>query len=299
MNPLKIVYIAGYSRSGSTILDILLGNSQGVYSTGELGYLPFDYHSNRLCSCGEKYGNCSFWKDLGYSVFELKELVQIVKKIESRTNYRKLANNDIEPKDLNKYKEYQRQLFTYISQKSSCSTIIDSSKNARDMAGRTLALVKTGLFDLRVIHLTKSCEEVMLSYKNKGSNWALEGHGKNKPLRVQRAALGWKLANNIASDLQNSPGCRYIRLKYEDFIDDPMRTIQVISQFIDHDLTDLSENLAAGGDFKVSHNVGGNRLRLNQSIKLKKPSQTKIKLSLVDRITHNLIASSTARQLGY
>jgi hypothetical protein len=48
----KILYIAGYSRSGSTILDIILSSHPQIFGTGELGYLFDDWIAGtRLCTC--------------------------------------------------------------------------------------------------------------------------------------------------------------------------------------------------------------------------------------------------------
>ena len=61
----KILYIAGYGRSGSTVLNIILGNHSSITSVGELSFLPEDWtNHHRVCSCGAPYHTCEFWKDL-------------------------------------------------------------------------------------------------------------------------------------------------------------------------------------------------------------------------------------------
>ena len=42
-----IIYIAGYGRSGSTVLDIMLGDHPRIFSGGELTYLFDDYKRAR------------------------------------------------------------------------------------------------------------------------------------------------------------------------------------------------------------------------------------------------------------
>ena len=59
----SIIYIGGYGRSGSTILDIVLQNA-GAGSLGALSNLPTWLKFDHLCSCGEKFSCCSFWKDI-------------------------------------------------------------------------------------------------------------------------------------------------------------------------------------------------------------------------------------------
>src|SRR5947208_16533925 len=49
----KVLFIMGWTRSGSTILDNVLGELDGFFSTGELHYLwERGLLQNRLCGCG-------------------------------------------------------------------------------------------------------------------------------------------------------------------------------------------------------------------------------------------------------
>ncbi|HEY7466153.1 MAG TPA: sulfotransferase, partial [Dehalococcoidia bacterium] len=60
--PIDVVFIAGAGRSGTTLLDRLLGSTPGAYSGGELdrvwGVLD---QPERLCSCGRHPRACDFW----------------------------------------------------------------------------------------------------------------------------------------------------------------------------------------------------------------------------------------------
>ncbi|MDQ3328808.1 MAG: sulfotransferase, partial [Chloroflexota bacterium] len=59
----KVLYIAGFGRSGSTIMDNILGQLDGVFSGGELRSLW--YHGltgNILCGCGERFRECPVWE---------------------------------------------------------------------------------------------------------------------------------------------------------------------------------------------------------------------------------------------
>ena len=68
-NQTKVVLIGGASHSGSTLLDMLLGEIPGFLAVGELRHLwrrwaPVD----RICGCGKPYVRCSVWS----GVFGLK-----------------------------------------------------------------------------------------------------------------------------------------------------------------------------------------------------------------------------------
>mgnify|MGYP001305928265 CR=1 FL=1 len=59
----KLVYIAGYGRSGSTLLDVILGMHPEIECNGELSYLfniADDYQER--CDCGLELKECPKWK---------------------------------------------------------------------------------------------------------------------------------------------------------------------------------------------------------------------------------------------
>ena len=64
-----MVYIAGSGRSGSTILDNILGQIGGWASAGELRFLwERGVLGDRLCGCGERFSVCPFWTQVLRSV---------------------------------------------------------------------------------------------------------------------------------------------------------------------------------------------------------------------------------------
>ena len=84
---MKLIYIAGDDRSGSTMLDMMLSGHSAITSVGEAhqlrAYANQDYEFYKSihqlnCMCGEKFSECSFWngvqKELGrdLGVLDLK-----------------------------------------------------------------------------------------------------------------------------------------------------------------------------------------------------------------------------------
>jgi hypothetical protein len=60
----KLVMVCGAARSGTTMLDLMLGNSDDAFSTGEIDayFRPYrSHHFNPVCSCGES--SCKVWQD--------------------------------------------------------------------------------------------------------------------------------------------------------------------------------------------------------------------------------------------
>ena len=62
MSDFKVYYIAGAGRSGSTMLDAVLGNCDDFFSCGELiNFTVNGLEKLEYCSCGVKVPNCEFW----------------------------------------------------------------------------------------------------------------------------------------------------------------------------------------------------------------------------------------------
>ena len=59
---INLIYIVSNGRSGSTLLDMLLGNHSNCFTTGEFQMLPADLMFNtQPCGCGSSISSCEFW----------------------------------------------------------------------------------------------------------------------------------------------------------------------------------------------------------------------------------------------
>ena len=67
---MKVLYIAGVGRSGSTLLERMLGAVPGAVNTGELNAI-FSRVSqqDQRCGCGEPFSECPFWREVGAEAF--------------------------------------------------------------------------------------------------------------------------------------------------------------------------------------------------------------------------------------
>src|SRR5512135_2632453 len=67
--PVKVIYIAGAGRSGSTILANILGQVQGFFSAGELYHLWLSPPDQRLCGCAKRLSDCEVWGGIFKELF--------------------------------------------------------------------------------------------------------------------------------------------------------------------------------------------------------------------------------------
>lgn len=60
----KVLYICSAGRSGSTLIDLLLGSHSQCISLGEIEHLPKNLALNTSCSCGAPARECGFWNQV-------------------------------------------------------------------------------------------------------------------------------------------------------------------------------------------------------------------------------------------
>src|SRR3989442_14068903 len=59
---LRVLYIGGWGRSGSTLLDRMLGQVPGFFSLGEVREIwQSGLTENRPCGCGAPFPDCVLW----------------------------------------------------------------------------------------------------------------------------------------------------------------------------------------------------------------------------------------------
>src|ERR1700742_3654095 len=59
----KVLYIAGWGRSGTTLLDNLAGSHHGVFTAGDITRMwELSFGEGRLCGCGVPLTECDLWE---------------------------------------------------------------------------------------------------------------------------------------------------------------------------------------------------------------------------------------------
>ena len=66
----RVVYLGGLGRSGSTLLERLLGELPGACSAGEVVHMwQRGIVEGERCGCGQPFGECEFWCAVGQDAF--------------------------------------------------------------------------------------------------------------------------------------------------------------------------------------------------------------------------------------
>jgi hypothetical protein len=304
---MDVIYILGYGRSGSTILDIVLGSDPGIQSVGELDLLSREWET-RSCSCGLPYSVCPFWSRVRVSTesatgaCSVHERETILRRVEDLRALPLLLLRRIPSQHADAYRRLVLEELAAIARVSGKPTILDSSKCAREAAGRALAISSIAGVPVRMIHLVRDGRAVLWSVK-RGDNVRL-GEGYNKDAAAfswptLRALGGWILANAIAFlTAMVSPKGSVLRVRYEDLVQEPRRELLRIGEFLGRDLSPIADRIERGEAFAAGHNTGGNRARKEGALKLHEDREWETRLGRAERALYWTVGWPLAMAIG-
>lgn len=265
----KALYIGGSGRSGSTLLSRLLGELPGFVAAGELRYLWREgLGEDRLCGCGLRFSVCDFWSEVGVKAFNGWDQLdwRHVADLEARVARQRHLPLLLVPGALPSFKrtlaEFERilkNLYSAIAEIGNARVIVDSSKDP----AYALTLWRTFAKDLTVAHLVRDSRAVAYSWGQQKPSLDREGTDWDLPrFDASRVGVKWTTYNS-AMELLKAIGVPYVRVRYDDLIDDPAQ--QIGSIVIALGEPDAADDLAflnqARASIGVQHTIAGNPVR--------------------------------------
>jgi hypothetical protein len=262
----KILYIAGWDRSGSTILDQILGQLPGFFSVGELVDL-WGRGPDALCGCGLALRACQVWQEIFLQAYgETPDTFDFAACERYRQRCARLRHLLLLPssrlrgllkRSLAPYLALTAKLYRAIGSVTGAKVIVDSSKQPSHAYALTLA----GMAPPYVIHLIRDPRGCAYSYQvSKVHRDPAIGH---MPLiGPARSSLHWILANQATEALWSDQPGRYFPLRYEDFTKRPARALQRIITFVGEPVAPPLLGASQRSVFlRPAHAVSGNAAR--------------------------------------
>lgn len=290
-DPVRVLFIVGCGRSGSTILDTVLGNHAAIESVGEACHLAEKawLSEDSYCACGKLGRECDFWAEVRrcwrrrVGAVDVADYVAMIREIEPRLLWLPKLQRQIDRRDP-RHLEYARltaNLLAAIRDASGCEVVVDSSKRA----SRALALSMVEGVDLRLVHMVRDCRGVAWSSKKRFQKDEKAGVSKDdQGKKVTRSAMIWNVANLVSGWLRRYlPADRSIRLRYEDFVSQPEVELERIGRLIGVDLESLAAAVGLGQSMGLGHTIAGNRIRMSGSVRLRPDAEWMEKLTLLEQ----------------
>jgi hypothetical protein len=305
---IRVVYIMGAGRSGSTVLDVILGSHPEVFGTGELIHIFREEALHRAnCACGEARDACPLWTQVRARWCELTGQSAIT---DHRELHRRFCNIQSFDLGLRSWMRLRRRptrqspslteclnqtvaLYRAIAETSGQRVIVESSKNP--LRARLLCLIPE--LDVRLVHLVRDARGVAWSRMkalHQSRESGIPREIPSKPVTV--SATYWALMNGYSEQVcRLFPDRPSVRIHYEDFVAFPTDTLNALGELASLDFSQVAMQLAAGEPMNPGHLYAGNRVRTAGPIHLKQDCEWAHNLTPRQQ---RIIWALTARQMN-
>lgn len=297
--PLDVLYIAGFGRSGSTLLDRLLGQDPRLHSAGEMnGVWPLGVIANRMCSCGKLFDECPFWQEvsarcpgllsernanmvLSYTnrLFSARTLYWAVTASGRARSWSRRPTG---------YEELIADLYQSSQTISGADMVVDSSKHPAYLFH--LSQVKS--LRLHVVHLVRDPRAVAHSW---GRPRVPDPDGRTtmSSFGAAKAAVLWLEFNYLTELIARKESLPYLRVRYEDLIAHPDGVTSQIKAFAG--VTGSPTSASSGS----SHLVSGNPMRFERNPPVREDDAWKHEMAPRSRRTVQALTFPLRLRYGY
>jgi hypothetical protein len=266
--PIRVLFIAGSGRSGSTLLDRIIGMNDGFCSIGEAHFVwERSFEQNQLCSCGLPFHECPFWggvsrKAFGVDASHFDAAAAIEQKASvDRTRFVPWLAMSHRPRS------YQSALLTYgklledyyaaILDISGAHVIVDSSKNPT----HGFILSRLPNVEVHIVHLIRDPRAVAFSWLRRRRRPEIHWAAEDMPIEhVWKTAARWVMHNTFAELLSRSANS-YCRLHYEDFLADPNAAMSKLMAPYEWTRDRLKDPENMEIVLEPTHSISGNPMR--------------------------------------
>jgi hypothetical protein len=305
-DPVKVLFIAGSGRSGSTIVDNILGQVPGFCSVGELRWIwERGYVDGRPCACGLTLRECPFWSRALAEAFGDPSSIDPRRMMAlqhqgARVRYipRMLGSTSSQASliaGMSGYPASMARLYAAVRDTSQSRVIVDSSK----LPAYGFVVSKMPQVDLRVLHLVRDPRAAAFSWqRSKPAPDRAEGTMQRQG--VARSAALWTIWNWTAEKLWSADASRYLRVRYEEFVRSPQPVLEGVLGWIGEAGGKLPFEDPRTVKLEPTHSVAGNPSRFTTGeVALKDDDEWKARMPASQRFLVTGITLPMLHRFGY
>lgn len=298
---MKVLYVLGRGRSGSTIFGNVLGELDGFFCGGEIRFLwdPVVVRSSS-CACGSVIFECEVWSQVLAQLrdVDVTEVARWQHEIVKEHNTVRLLRHRAGRRwtALESYAAVMQRLYAALAGVTGARVIVDTSKRPSYAA----FLATLDEFDPYYVHLVREPHASAYSWRSRKYASALGDREVTRRTALD-ATLRWDLLN-LGSEavLRRAGAGRALRLRYEDFVAQPRATVEQArrllgetsarSPFVDDRTVTLG----------VNHSIAGNPSRFSTgTLVLEDRSDWREGQSRIDRWITTAVAFPFLHRYGY
>jgi UDP-N-acetylglucosamine transferase subunit ALG13 len=303
----EVLFVAGWGRSGSTLLDRILGQLDGVFSVGETRDIwERGVDEDRLCGCGEPFSGCPFWQKVGdvafggWSALDVALVQGLRRYVDRPWNLPLLLRPGLRPafdRRADEYATYLSRLYRGVAEVSGARVVVESGK----IATYALLLQRAGL-PLRVVHLVRDSRGVLYSWRKR----VQRPDSTSVPDQmISYGVIGGSaryLGYNLMAAVLARGNRSFVRLRYEDLVADPVHTLRAITTPVGLVPDPAAEAALADGRVTLleNHTVDGNPMRLTTGeIVIRRDDEWRRQMGRRERLAVTLLTAPLLARYGY
>lgn len=263
------MYVVGKGRSGSTLLDDLLGTIPGVASLGELRQLwSRGFTGDYRCACGRLVRECDVWCGAVAAAVGSThgaDLTRAASLESASAAWRRIPAQLVRGADDGDraYGTLLGRLYDDLGARLGAQVLVDSSKWPVPVG----ALGAVPGWEAWILHLVRDPRAVAHSYRRRKGG---AGQPELPRFGAVHSSLSWS-ARNAAAELGRRvvPPARFRRIRYEDLVADPPGTVRSLADWLGLDGADRADGAFVDDRTVVlgeAHLVGGNPRRLERGM---------------------------------
>lgn len=308
-----VLYIAGWGRSGSTLLERLLAEIDGVTLLGEVVHLwERGVRNNELCACGAAFADCTFWSQVGQRAFggwdrvDVDRIAHLKGQVDRQRRLPRTVRRSPAPTTAAAIEEYAghfRAVYAAAREVSGARILVDSSKEIPTV----MTLSHLDGLDLRVLHIVRDPRGVAYSWSKTVARPEADGESMPKFSPAESTAL-WMSGNLTVQGLAYR-GVPLTRMRYEDLVASPQTCVSEAWHALDLPgpcdlpLINTAEEDAATGNSIVlhgCHSVAGNPMRFRTGLTELRPDEAwRTELAAGPRRLVTAMSYPVLRYFGY
>ena len=263
----RVLYLGGLGRSGTTLVERLLGELPSVCALGEVVHLwQRDIRADERCGCGARFSGCTFWKRVGEKAFggwrhvDVDRVLVLQAAVERTRHIPRLASGQTTTDEVREYASYYTRVYRAAAEVSGAEVVVDSSKHSA--LAHILRFTEAEDVDLRVVHVVRDARGVAYSWTKTVARPETDGADEMTRYSPGRSALLWN-AHNAAFGLLARRGVPVRRVRYEEFLTDPRAALIRLADFAGLALRpeDMAFLKPGHADLGVGHSAAGNPMR--------------------------------------
>lgn len=270
---MKLVYLLGAGRSGTTLLATILNAHPRIQTLGEMHqFLDFAIE-DKPCSCGREVSQCSYWGPIISGLGATKEaLVELARYAEVCEKHRHIPGL-LFRKGLNhRYSTIQAKIFKTIATHTQKPVLLDSSK----YLARYLLLSRNREIEIRGIYVVRDVRGLIDSFSKKVQT-------SRSPL----SAIVYYLLINFFGEILYRTDNRIVKIRYEDVMEHPG---EYLNRLYAHALDKKAEAIRLPESYDIPHIVGGNRMKTSKQVRILKDERWKTTMPRWQQLIYYFLA---------